>query len=180
MHYGHLEMHLESTEIPTRSFAMLGGVNTSAPACTGADDDTLLQDAIARFPGDRYLEAIPEIWNASAYWRRNTDCQSSRVEITRLQYYDGNQLRNGLFFIYDYCGKDEVQDLRLYLLDSKVSGKRKRNYAKTHGKNDVSVEIEIASQGSSLKTVINNSLLGCFSLIITCIQNNARTREVFG
>ena len=64
------------------------------------------------------------------------------------QYYDGNQLRNGLFFIYDYCGKDEVQNLRLYLLDSKVSGgKRKRNYAKTHGKNDVSVNIEIASQG---------------------------------
>ena len=144
------ELHLESTETPTHSFAMPGGTCTSAAVSAGADDNTLLQDeAIAR-----YFQEIG-IWMLFQKLGMRPHIGQEIQVVTQAewesldsQHYDGNQLRKGLFLIYDYCGKDEVQNLRLYLLDSKVSGgKRKRNYAKTHGKNDVSVEIEIASRG---------------------------------
>ena len=79
------ELHLESTEIPTRSFAMLGGTFTSAPVCTGADDDTLLQDeAIARFFQEIGIWMLfQKLGMRPHIGARNTDCQSSRVGITR-------------------------------------------------------------------------------------------------
>ena len=118
---------------------MPGGTCTSAAVSAGADDDTLLQEELLRLFQEIGLDAFP--LGMRPHIARNTGCHSSRVGITRLNT-DSNQLRKGLFLIYDYCGK-MIHGCTFWI---QVSGRAFSQLAKTQG-NDVSVEIEIASRG---------------------------------